>query len=133
MSDWVRLEGLQVDAWIGVFDWEKRAPRPLLVDIGLAMDLRVAGASDRLADTIDYVAVANVAAAVAAARHHELIEAYADELARVLFARFPCTAVHITVHKPGAVPRTRTLSVHIERARADYGAEAMPRADVYTC
>ncbi|TAM09742.1 MAG: dihydroneopterin aldolase [Nevskiaceae bacterium] len=134
MSDWIRVEGLQVDAPVGVFDWEKRAARPLLVDIELGLDLRPAGASDRLADTIDYAAVARVAAAVAATRHHELIEAYADELARALLAGFPCTAVRVTVHKPGAVPRTRMLSVHVERERNDDGAQPSgPRDGVYRC
>lgn len=122
MNDWVRLDGLLVDAPVGVFDWEKRAPRPLVVDIELAVDLRAAGASDRLSDTIDYQAVADTAAAVAHSRHHELLEAYADALARAVFARFPCTALRITVHKPGAVARTRTLSVHIERERPAVGA-----------
>lgn len=120
MSDWIRLEGLHVDAPVGVHEWEKGAPRPLLLDIALALDLRPAGTSDALADTIDYQAVADTAAEVARCRHHELIEAYADKLARELLARFPCTQVQLTVHKPGAVARTRTLSVSIERSRKDY-------------
>lgn len=120
MSDWIRLDGLVVTAPVGVHDWEKRGPRPLVLDIELALDLRRAGASDALADTIDYQAVADTADQVARAHHHELIEAYADRLAQALFAGFPCTALRLTVHKPGAVARTRTLAVHIERSRHDY-------------
>lgn len=119
MSDWIRLEGLNIDAPVGVHDWEKHAPRPLLLDIELALDLRAAGASDALADTIDYQAVAATAAEVARRAHHALIEAYAEQLAREIFLRFPCTALRLTVHKPGAVARTRSLSVHIERSRAE--------------
>lgn len=120
MNDWIRLEGLLVNASVGVHGWEKRRPRPLVLDIELALGLHCAGASDALADTIDYQAVADTAAQVARARHHELIEAYADRLAQAIFANFPCTAVRLTVHKPGAVAGTRTLSVHIERTREEY-------------
>lgn len=126
MTDWIGLEGLVVAARVGVFDWERRAPRPLVLDIRLTLDLRTAGASDALEDTVDYQAVADVAAAAGVERHYALIEAYAERLAHALFARFPCTALALTVRKPGAVARTRSLGIHIERARADYRKPSRP-------
>ncbi|HEU0197154.1 MAG TPA: dihydroneopterin aldolase [Nevskiaceae bacterium] len=120
MNDWVRLEGLVLSAPVGWYGWEKLGARPLVLDIELAVDLRRAGVSDDLADTINYQAVADTAAEVARTHHHALVEAYADHLAQCLFATYPCTALKLTVHKPGAVAGTRTLSVHIERRRADY-------------
>ncbi|HEX7382334.1 MAG TPA: dihydroneopterin aldolase [Nevskiaceae bacterium] len=122
MTDWIALEGLVVAARVGVYDWERTAPRPLVLDIRLMVDLRTAGASDALEDTVDYQAAADTATAVGVERHYALIEAYAERLAGALFARFPCTALALTVRKPGAVAGTRSLGIHIERRRDDRAA-----------
>ena len=43
--DKVIIEGLQVDALIGIHAWERRGPQPLLLDLELAFDNRRAAAS----------------------------------------------------------------------------------------
>lgn len=120
MSDRILIQGLAIDAVIGVHAWEQQMTRPLLLDLELLTDLRPAGRSDALTDTIDYQAVAELAAAVAAEQPHQLVEHYAERLAQQIVARFAPEAVRLTVHKPGAVARTRTVSVQIERRRSDY-------------
>ena len=47
MQDTVFIEGLQIDALIGVHDWERHAPRPLVFDLQLAFDNRVPGVQRR--------------------------------------------------------------------------------------
>ena len=57
MQDTVFIEGLQIDALIGVHDWERQSPRPLVFDLQLAFDNRVPASSDALVDTLDYEAI----------------------------------------------------------------------------
>ena len=44
--DKVFIEGLEVDALIGIYDWERRIRQPLAFDIEMAFDNRVPAASD---------------------------------------------------------------------------------------
>ena len=122
MSDAILIGGLAVKALIGVYGWEQQAPRPLSLDLEMELDLRAAGASDALADTVDYGAVSELAAKVAAEQPYALVERYAEVLAQRLLAGFPVERLRLTVHKPGAVPGARTISVRIERKSTDYSA-----------
>jgi len=122
MSDAILIGSLAVKAVIGVYGWEQQVPRPLLLDLELHLDLRPAGRSDALADTVDYQAVADLASAIATEQRYALIEHFADVLARRLLAAFSIQQLRLTVHKPGAVAAARTLSVRIERSPDDYSA-----------
>lgn len=122
MSDRILISGLGVQAVVGIHAWERQAPRPLLLDLEVSYDLRAAGASDAITDTLDYQAIADLAAAVAGEKTYQLIEHYAECLCRRLCAAYPLSAVQLTVHKPGAVAAARTVSVRIRRRPADYSA-----------
>src|SRR5690606_40987502 len=55
--DKVFIEGLQIDALIGIYDWERRIRQPLVFDIEMAFDNRIPAASDAIDDTLNYKAV----------------------------------------------------------------------------
>ena len=63
------------------------------MDLDLELDLRPAGRSDRLADTVDYGSVTEAVAAVVAGPHVELLEHLAERLA---IAALACGAPHAT-------------------------------------
>lgn len=121
-EDTILIGGLEAGSIVGVHAWEQRAPRPLLLDIELGIDLRAAAASDRLRDAVNYRAVADEALELCRSRSFHLVETLAETLARRLFERFPITSLKLSVGKPGAVPEARTVAVRIERRREDYAA-----------
>jgi dihydroneopterin aldolase len=55
--DRIELRGLRVLARVGVLPIEREQDQPLDIDLDLVVDLAAAGASDDLADTVDYGAV----------------------------------------------------------------------------
>lgn len=120
MTDRIAIQGLAVDSAIGVHAWERQLHRPLFLDVELLLDLRAAGASDTLADTVDYQQIADLATTVAAERPYNLIEHYAEQLAQRILMQFPLVHLELTVYKPAALPQVRTVSVHISRMRSDY-------------
>ena len=129
--DRVFIEGLEVSATIGCHPWERRGPRPLVVDLELAHDNRPAAASDALADAVDYEAVAQRIAALAAESDCELLETFAERVAQALLREFDAEWLRLRIGKPGAVRGARTAGVSIERGRtelqdADAGASAAP-------
>ncbi len=115
MSDTIHIEGLQVKALIGVFAHERGRPRPLTVDVTLAVDLRKAGASDDLADTIDYGALADELKSVAARSSFALLEGLAEAMATACLARDGVTGVTLKIGKAGAVPGTTAVAVTVRR------------------
>jgi len=128
--DRVFIEGLEVSATIGCHAWERRGPRPLVVDLELAYDNRRPAASDALADALDYEAVALRIAALAAESDCELLETLAERVAQCVLREFGAEWLRLRIAKPGAVRGARTVGVAIERTRADLPPEPVDAADV---
>ena len=57
MTEQIFIEGLEVEAIIGVLPHERTTPQPLLIDVTLTTDITTAAQSTHLADTIDYADV----------------------------------------------------------------------------
>jgi len=102
VSDRIALRGLQVRGHHGVFEHERRDGQDFVLDLVLDVDLAKAGASDDLADTVDYGALAEGAAAVVAGPPRRLIEAVAAEVAQRVLDDERVAAVEVTLHKPQA-------------------------------
>ena len=58
-SDEIRLSGLRLETVLGVREDERTAPRAVVADVRLFLDLGPAARSDDLADTVDYAALAD--------------------------------------------------------------------------
>lgn len=118
-ADRIALNGLTEVGHHGVFDHERRDGQDFVVDLVLATDHAAAAASDDLADTVDYGALAEQAAAVVEGPARALIETVACEIAERVLGDPRVRAVEVTVHKPSA-PIARAfddVAVVVSRAR----------------
>ena len=97
--DRIELRGLRVVGTHGVLAEEQLRAQPFEVDLDVDLDLRAAGASDRLEDTIDYGAVAGLAAAVVSEEHHALLERVAQRIAERVLEDPRVSGVTVTVRK----------------------------------
>jgi dihydroneopterin aldolase len=102
MADRIVLRGIEVFGHHGVLPHEQTLGQAFTVDAELELDLAPAGASDLLADTVDYGALSADLAAVVRDERYDLIERLAARLADVCLDRALVDAVTITVHKPHA-------------------------------
>lgn len=118
--DKVFIQGLEVETIIGVHAWEKRTPRPLLLDLQLGFDIKPAAASDRVRDALDYQAVKDAVTKFVETERVDLLETLAERLSRHLFSEFPLDTLHLRITKPGAVAGVKAVGVEIERQRGDY-------------
>jgi dihydroneopterin aldolase len=107
--DRIRLTGLRVHGHHGVLPAERRDGQDFVVDVALSLDLRAAGGSDDLADTVDYGALAQALAEVVEGEPLDLLEALAGRLAEVCLSDRRVGSVEVTVHKPAA-PLGRAFS-----------------------
>lgn len=116
VPDRIRLEGLEVEAVVGVYPHEHLAPQRLILEVSVETNTREAGLTDTLGNTVDYDRIAQICRAVAAERLH-LIEAFAERVAALVLALDGARVqrVWVRVAKPQAVPGARTVAVEIER------------------
>ena len=120
MSDAVFVTGLALHAYHGVMQHEAKVGQTFRLDLVLDIDLTEASRSDKLAHTVGYDQVVEVASKAFCARRYRLVEAAAGAVAEAVLDRFSRVAsVRVTVHKPHA-PVAATfedVGVTIERAR----------------
>ncbi|OBB75378.1 dihydroneopterin aldolase FolB [Mycolicibacterium flavescens] len=102
MADRIELRGLRVRGYHGVYEHERRDGQDFIVDITVWIDLAAAAASDDLADTLDYGALAQRAADVIAGPPRDLIETVAAEIAEGVMEDERVHAVEVVLHKPAA-------------------------------
>ena len=119
MTDRIEIKGIEVLARHGVLEHEKLEPQIFRVDLTLYLDLSAAGASDELADTVDYGKLARATHDLVQDESHDLIEAVAHQIATTVLADHPVDRVTVTVHKPEApIPLTfEDVAVTVDRAR----------------
>jgi len=115
LTDSVLIEGLAVEAIIGVYDWEREVSQRLLMDLEMAWDNRVPAASDDVADALDYALVSERVSAWLVQARPQLLETAAEGVARLLQQEFSVRWVRLTLRKPGAVPAAASVGVTIER------------------
>jgi 7,8-dihydroneopterin aldolase/epimerase/oxygenase len=103
MSDSVFVTGLVLHAHHGVGDDEGRIGQQFVVDLVLDVDLAAAARSDKLADTVNYGELIEVASHAFRAKRYRLVEAAAGAVADAVLAAFPrISRLQVTVHKPHA-------------------------------
>lgn len=116
-KDIVFIEDLRIQTVIGVYDWEREITQTISLDLQMAFDIRQAAASDAIADTLDYKAVAKRLIQFVEASEFQLVEALAEHCARIVLEEFPVSWVHLKLSKPGAVRGSSAVGVVIERAK----------------
>jgi 7,8-dihydroneopterin aldolase/epimerase/oxygenase len=102
VRDRIELRGLTVRGHHGVFEHERRDGQDFVVDLTVGLDLSAAAASDELADTLDYGALAQRAAAIVGGEPSDLIESVAGRIADDVLTDRRVRAVEVVLHKPQA-------------------------------
>ena len=120
MADVILLEGMQGPAALGVTAAERRMRRPVLLDIAVVRDLRAAGRSDRIGQTIHYKRIFEVVEDVAANQEHKLVEGLGERIAQAILSKFDAEAVTVTVRKPKPIAGVlEHAGVRITRSQKD--------------
>ena len=118
MSDLLLLEGLQFFGHHGDVEAERTLGGRVDVDVEIRTDLRAAGASDSLTDTVDYVTCYDAVRSVVENRGHNLLEAVAEDVAVELLANPRVESVVVRVAKqPPIAGVFDRFAVVIERSR----------------
>jgi 7,8-dihydroneopterin aldolase/epimerase/oxygenase len=116
--DIIFLDEIKLDLLIGIYEWERKAPQTVQLDIEIGLPHSRAGQSDDVADTIDYGAVMMRIRETAASHHFNLVEAFAEHVANLILSEFGAPWVKVSVAKLGMLRGVKRLGIRIERSTA---------------
>ena len=118
--DKIFLRRLEVDAVIGIWEWEQRITQTVSIDLEMAADARTAAAADSVESTLNYRDVAKRVQGFVAESRFQLVESLAESVARLIVTEFQVRWIRVSVAKPGAIRGAREVGVSIERTAEDY-------------
>lgn len=116
MQDIVKVEKIETEAVIGVYEFEWKAPQPLIIDLELATDFDRAFASDALDDALNYDAITQRVRAFCQQSRYELLEALAGGIIRTLMDHYSVDRVGVKIRKPEAL-KGALATIWCERTR----------------
>lgn len=121
MADTLRITGIEVLGYHGVYPQERQKGQLFIVDIEVELDTHTAAASDALSDTLDYSTLIEKIAQRVAGEPVDLIETLAADLAKIVLTFPQADAVTVTLHKPHAPLSTAVsdVALTIRRTRSD--------------
>lgn len=116
--DRIHIRDLRLRCIIGIYPEERRATQDVEINLTLDADLRKAGQSDDIADTVDYKSVKKRITAFVEASEFLLIERLAQGIADICLDTPGVRRARVAVDKPGALRFARSVAVEIVRERA---------------
>lgn len=118
--DIVYVRNLEVDARIGIYEWERRILQKVRIDLEMGWDNRVPAKSDDINDTLNYKEAAKRVVALIKHSQHLLVEKLAEDIAQTLIREMHIPWIRVTLGKPFAVTGSSEVGVSIERCKDDY-------------
>jgi len=115
--DIIFLRDFRLKLIIGIYEWERKIPQPVRLDLEIGLPHSKAAATDDVHDTIDYGAVAH---RIQDSLHHTpqpitLVESVAEHVANIVLTEFGSPWVKVSVTKFAIVPGIKELGICIER------------------
>ena len=113
--DKVYIKNLEVEAIIGIFQWEREVKQIISVDIEMDFDNKKAASSDDIKDALDYKKVGKTVMAYVKKSKFKLVERLAEKIAQIILKEFPVSSLIVSVTKPGAMRGSESVGIRITR------------------
>ena len=113
--DIIFLHEIKIDLIIGIYDWERKIPQTVILDIDIGLPNCHAARSDKVEDTIDYGDVVKRIEASLVDKQFSLVEALAEHIAQLILQKYKAPWVKVAVTKLGLIKNVKHLGVVIER------------------
>lgn len=113
--DRIRICDLHARCILGINENERREKQDVVINLTIYTDLRKAGKSDHIEDTVDYRVLKKQVLAMVEGSQYFLEEALAEAIAELCLAKRKVRQVDVCVEKPYALRFARTVAVEITR------------------
>ncbi|MDX8400254.1 MAG: dihydroneopterin aldolase [Gallionellaceae bacterium] len=115
--DIIFLRELKIDTLIGVYEWEKRVPQTLQIDLEIALPDSRACQTDNIDDALNYADIVLHLKEVLTSRHFHLLEALSEHIAQIIINDFKAPWVKVSVAKLQAIRGSKMVGICIERGQ----------------
>jgi len=126
--DQIHIRDLNLRCVVGIYPDERREKQDVGINITMWADLRLAGKTDRIEDTVDYKGVKKRIVTMVETSSFFLIERLAQAVAELCLEDNRIKRVSVTIDKPGALRFARSVAVQIFRSREDGPDNGLPHA-----
>jgi dihydroneopterin aldolase len=107
------LRGFEVEANIGVHEFEKTGPQRLLIDIELHLASTTRPGMDTIDQVLNYDFLRSETQALLAMRHYELQETLAHDIASFCLTHPKVTAATVYTRKPDVYPDCASIGYRL--------------------
>ena len=122
MNDRVHGTGFSYDCRIGFHEYERHIRQRIVIDFEAETDWRASARVDRAtSELVDYYEANLAISKLVASKEYRLIEALAEDVARLLVTAFPIQRVRVRVTKaPFDMPNVGSVAVECWRSPEDF-------------
>lgn len=109
----IHIQNLKVECLIGVRDYEKVQPQPLIVHLQCEYESAAALRSDCIKDAVDYSTLASEIKTFLTHHQFALLERLSCALICHLIKNFPIQNIHLKIEKPKALNNLADVSIEM--------------------
>jgi len=118
--DKIFLNRLNIDAVIGIWEWERSVKQTVRIDLEIGTDARAVAITDSIKGALNYRDVAKRLISFVGSSAFFMVETLAESVAQIIITEFEVSWVKVSVSKPGAVRGSEDVGIMIERTLKDY-------------
>lgn len=113
----IRISNLRLRTIIGANDWERDHKQDLVINVRIDFDAAKSGASDDLADTVDYKTITKNIITEVEGSSYQLLEKLATRLLDIVMDHDGVQRTVVRIDKPHALRFADSVSVELEKSK----------------
>ena len=115
--DIIFVSELKIETLIGIYEWEKKVPQTIQLDLEVGLRGEHATKSGKIGDTIDYSRVVGRIEQLFKEQHFLLLEKAGEAIADMIVREFNAPWVKVSIAKLAPLRNVRKLGIVIERGK----------------
>jgi|GEM_PF-855127 len=116
-KNYISLLGIKTKTLIGLYKWERRRKRSIIIDIKMALSEKKIFIKDDLNLTLNYQSIIKLILKICKNGNFKLLETLAENIIYNIFKHFKkkLISIEITIHKPKVFLIVKDISVTLKR------------------
>ncbi|MGH1378324.1 MAG: dihydroneopterin aldolase [Alphaproteobacteria bacterium] len=114
-TDKVFIKDLTIEMSAGIYDFEKQAKQRVIINVTMDVACNYGKPLESINEVISYEDVVNDIKEISSAKHYDLLEELAEQIAAECLKQEKIKTVHITIEKPDIIKDTASVGIEITR------------------
>ncbi len=115
MSDRIFINDLIIEIFAGIYEHEKSARQRIIINIILGVESNQGSSLKSINDVVSYEYITNQIMDIANAKHYELLEELAENIAAFCLIQGRVNNVTVRLEKPDIIENTKSVGIEIIR------------------